>query len=92
MYVTFHEPHEPVASPQDLVDRYRHSAGSDDEAQYFANVANIDAAVGKLMAGLRSQDVDDNNLVIFTSDNGPETHMRYPRSQVHTARRIHSAV
>ena len=81
MYVAFHEPHEPVASPQDLVDHYRPSAGSDDEAQYFANVANIDAAVGKLMAGLKTQGVDENTLVIFTSDNGPETHMRYPRSQ-----------
>lgn len=81
MYVAFHEPHEPVASPQDLVDLYRPTARSDDEAQYFANVANVDAAVGKLMAGLKAQGVDENTLVIFTSDNGPETLMRYPKSQ-----------
>lgn len=81
MYVAFHEPHEPVASPQALVDRYRPMARSEDEAQYFANVANVDAAVGKLMAGLKSRGVDENTLVIFTSDNGPETLLRYPRSQ-----------
>ena len=56
-------------------------ARSEDEAQYFANVANVDAAVGKLMAGLKAQGVDENTLVIFTSDNGPETLLRYPRSQ-----------
>jgi len=81
MYLAFHEPHEPVASPPDLVDRYRTVARSEDEAQYFANVANVDAAVGKLMAGLKAQGVDENTLVIFTSDNGPETLLRYPSAQ-----------
>jgi arylsulfatase A len=81
MYVAFHEPHEPVASPQKLVDHYRPVARSEAEAQYFANVANVDAAVGKLMAGLKAQGVDENTLVIFTSDNGPETLLRYPKSQ-----------
>jgi len=48
-----------------------------DEAQYFANVANMDSAVGRLMATLKSMDIDKNTLVVFTSDNGPETLNRY---------------
>ncbi len=78
MYVAFHEPHEPVASPMDLVDQYRDAARSEDEAQYFANVANMDAAVGRLTAALKEMGIDDNTLVIFTSDNGPETLLRFP--------------
>ncbi len=77
LYVPFHEPHEPVASPKDLVDGYRDVARTDDEAQYFANVANVDSAVGKLLQGLDHLGRSNNTLIIFTSDNGPETLNRY---------------
>jgi len=81
LYVAFHEPHEPVASPTDLVDQYRPMAKNENEAQYFANVANVDVAVGRLMASLKDLGVDDNTLVVFTSDNGPETLNRYKRAK-----------
>ena len=81
MYVAFHEPHEPVASPQKLVDDYLPVAKNENEAQYFANVANVDDAVGRLMAALKELKVDENTLVIFTSDNGPETLKRYSRAK-----------
>ncbi|MEX0321859.1 MAG: sulfatase [Puniceicoccaceae bacterium] len=77
MYVAFHEPHEPVASPEELVNQYKDMSVSEDQAQYFANVANVDAAVGKLISGLKALGLDENTLVIFTSDNGPETLNRY---------------
>ena len=73
IYVAFHEPHEPVASPKNMVDQYDGIARNHDEAQYFANVTNLDAAVGKLLKTLKSMKLIENTLVIFTSDNGPET-------------------
>lgn len=76
-FVAFHEPHEPIASPNDLVQRYRDVAKNDDEAQYFANVANVDQAVGRLVQALDERQLRDNTLIIFTSDNGPETLKRY---------------
>ena len=77
VYLAFHEPHEPVASPSDLVEQYKPVAKDEDESQYFANVANVDKAVGRLMSDLDKRGVRDNTLVIFTSDNGPETLRRY---------------
>ena len=77
MYVAFHEPHEPIASPKELVEQYSPAAKNELEAQYFANVANVDVAVGRLMASLKELGVDENTLVVFTSDNGPETLNRY---------------
>jgi arylsulfatase A len=77
LFVPFHEPHEPVASPDDLVAEYTKVAVSADQAQYFANVANVDRAVGRLIAELDRLKERDNTLVIFTSDNGPETLNRY---------------
>jgi arylsulfatase A len=81
LFVCFHEPHEPVESPDDLVAKYRDVAENDDQAQYFANVENMDAAVGRLVAELDEQGVRDNTLIYFSSDNGPETLHRYPNAK-----------
>jgi arylsulfatase A len=78
LQVCFHEPHERVASPMELVKKYEPVSRNHDEAQYFANVANVDSAVGKLMDRLVELGDEENTLVIFTSDNGPETLNRYP--------------
>lgn len=77
LFACFHEPHEPVASPADLVAKYQKNARNENQAQYFANVANMDAAVGRLMKTLDDLKLANNTLVFFTSDNGPETLNRY---------------
>ncbi|MCH6256760.1 sulfatase-like hydrolase/transferase [Puniceicoccaceae bacterium K14] len=77
LYLAFHEPHEPVASPSKMVEGYKDVTYSKKEAEYFANVENIDTAVGKLLGYLKTSNVDEDTLVIFTSDNGPETLNRY---------------
>ena len=77
LFCAFHEPHEPVASPPELVAKYKSVARNEDEAQYFANVENVDRATGRLLAALDRLGKRENTLVIFTSDNGPETLKRY---------------
>jgi arylsulfatase A len=76
LFVCFHEPHEPVASPPDLVALYP-NAKKPGQAEYFANVTNVDRAVGRLLAGLEELKLADRTVVVFTSDNGPETLNRY---------------
>jgi len=77
-YVAYHEPHEPIASPPAMVKKYENrSALNHDEAQYFANVENLDSATGKVLKAIDDLGYRDNTLVIFTSDNGPETLNRY---------------
>jgi arylsulfatase A len=75
-YVCFHEPHEQVASPPELVATYP-EATERGQALYYANVTNMDAAVGRLLAALEEIGQSDNTLVYFSSDNGPETLNRY---------------
>jgi arylsulfatase A len=77
VYCAFHEPHEPVASPADLVAKYTPLARNVDEAQYFANVENVDRAVGRLLETLADLQLRENTLVVFSADNGPETLHRY---------------
>ena len=78
VYIPFHEPHEPIASPPELVSEYEEVADEKTQAEYFANVANVDAAVGRLMQYLKETEQYENTLIVFTSDNGPETLNRYP--------------
>ena len=80
-YLAFHEPHEPVASPPELVDLYQGVTWSADQAQYYANVHNVDLAVGRLVNALEELGVRENTLIVFSSDNGPETLRRYQRAK-----------
>lgn len=79
MYLAFHEPHEPVASPPELVEKYATVAVEADQAQYFANVHNVDLAVGRFVEKLNQLKIRDNTLIVFSSDNGPETLRRYKK-------------
>ena len=73
--VWFHATHEPVATAKEYADMYPDVSA--DEAQYFGNVTQMDAAVGQLLHYLEEQKLSENTLVLFTSDNGPETLNRY---------------
>ena len=79
LFVCFHEPHENVAAPADLVAQYPDSSKKG-EAIYYGAVSNVDRAVGRLMGALDRLGVAEETLVLFTSDNGPETLDRYPNA------------
>ena len=66
--VWFNEPHAKIASPPELIMQYE-EYGKD--AEYMANVANMDEAIGKLLAQLEQLGLSENTFVLFTSDNGP---------------------
>ena len=74
--VWFHEPHEPVVARDDYLALYEHEENID-RRHYFGDVTQMDAAVGKLLRYLKDNKLSDNTIVIFTSDNGPETLNRY---------------
>lgn len=76
-HVCFHETHEPIASPPELVAQYP-QAKNTNQAIYFANVTNVDLAVARLLKTLDELGEADNTFVLFTSDNGPEALDRYP--------------
>jgi N-sulfoglucosamine sulfohydrolase len=62
-------PHQPgdVVVPPFLPD---HPDVRKDLALYYDEINRLDAYVGRVMAELKAQGVDDNTLVLFTSDNG----------------------
>ena len=71
--VWFHEPHTPIASPPDLVAKYQelYPDLNEKQATYFANIENLDRAVGRLTDALDKRGLADDTVVFLTSDNGP---------------------
>ena len=73
-FLSFHEPHHPVASPPELVAHHlATSTDNENQAIYFANVENLDRAVGIYLKSLEALGLADSTVVIFTSDHGPQS-------------------
>ncbi|QDU96378.1 sulfatase family protein [Lignipirellula cremea] len=64
----FHEPHAPIAAPDDLVQNYGEVA--DKAAVYSGTIDNTDRAIARLLAKLAEIDSPENTLIIYASDNG----------------------
>ena len=74
--VTFHAPHEIVAVPPEWSDKYRDE--SDPTVRtYYGSVSLVDHEVGRMVKFLDDANLSANTLVVFSSDNGPETLKRY---------------
>lgn len=69
LFVSFHEPHEPIASDP----KYQSLYESDDPSlpPHHGNITQMDAAFGDLMKAVDQQGLRENTLILFTSDNGP---------------------
>lgn len=66
--VWFHEPHAPLAAPDDLVRRYGDPA--DRGAVYSGTIDNTDRAIGRLLAKLAAVAPLESTLIVYGSDNG----------------------
>jgi arylsulfatase A len=69
MYVPFHEVHTRIASPPEMIQHY--PGESDNDAEYLANVENMDDAAGRILNELEKRGLLENTFVVFASDNGP---------------------
>lgn len=74
VYLATHDVHSPLDPKPELVEKYRRKAartGEDSAATYLAAMAEaIDANVGRILSKLNALKLDDNTMVVFTSDNG----------------------
>jgi arylsulfatase len=87
LYVPFTTPHLSLSVPEDSLAEYRgqfpetpykgtkgkygYVPQSHPRAAYAAMITRMDRDVGRLLDTLKQSGVDNNTLVIFTSDNGP---------------------
>lgn len=70
--VWFHEPHNKIASPPELIEKYEklYPRINKKQATYYANIENVDIAVGRLLKKLEDLGRAENTFLFLTSDNG----------------------
>ena len=66
--VWFHEPHAPIAAPDDLV--YAYGELKDKASIYSATIDNTDRAIQRIIDKLNRMGVRENTLIVYASDNG----------------------
>lgn len=65
-----HEPHTPHFPMPDMMEYYKH-LGEQDQV-YAAVVGGADRSIGRVLQALKDNGLEENTVVVFSSDNGPE--------------------
>jgi arylsulfatase A-like enzyme len=72
LYLAFNAPHSPLQAPENYLVRFAQMENPTRKV-YAAMVAALDDTIGRVLASLRQQGIEDNTLVVFLSDNGGPT-------------------
>jgi arylsulfatase A-like enzyme len=73
LYVPHPIPHGPLAASPEIKEKYAQVLANGNTASpelYSTAIYEIDWSVGKILSALKEQGIDDNTIVLFTSDNG----------------------
>jgi arylsulfatase A len=71
LMLAYSAPHSPFQAPESLVRPYRDRGLSRIVGTTYAMIERMDEGIGELMETLRRTGVEQNTIVLFTSDNGP---------------------
>ena len=74
LYLAHAMPHGPLAASEEIKKSYAaaRKAGAPGKGNLYATAINeIDWSVGQVLDALKKQGLDENTIVLFTSDNGP---------------------
>jgi arylsulfatase A-like enzyme len=72
LYMAEYAVHVPLQARLDMVEKYRrkNAAGMAGDPVYAAMIESVDMALGRLRVALKKAGVDQNTIIILTSDNG----------------------
>ncbi len=71
LYVPFSVPHYPLQEDEKWLSKYQ-SIENESRRTYAASVAHLDDSVGEIIKTLEDENLRENTLVIFLSDNGAQ--------------------
>jgi len=72
-YVPYNVPHSPFQVPEEYFDKYISTGLDSTLSSVYGMVENMDFNIGRILQKLKDMDLEDNTIVIFFSDNGPNT-------------------
>jgi arylsulfatase A-like enzyme len=70
VYLATNAPHAPYHVADKYADPYRRAGVPEQRARFYGMVTNIDENVGRLLTHLREWGLEENTILIFTTDNG----------------------
>jgi arylsulfatase A-like enzyme len=79
LYVPFSVPHYPLQEPEEWLEKYPEIENPSRRA-FAAATSHFDAAIGKILNTLEHENLAENTLVIFMSDNGGQENW-YPKTE-----------
>jgi arylsulfatase A-like enzyme len=77
MYLSYNAPHTPLHAKKSDYDKLS-TITNHTERVYGAMILALDRGIGRVMAVLESAGIDDNTLIIFSSDNGGANYIGLP--------------
>jgi arylsulfatase A-like enzyme len=77
MYLAYNAPHTPLQSEKRDYDALSHIEDHT-ERTYAGMIRGLDRGIGQVLASLEENDLSDNTMVIFTSDNGGAGYVGLP--------------
>ena len=73
LYLPYNTPHSPFQVPDEYYDKYLKLTGDPTLACVYGMVENVDRNFGRVLDALERTDVRRNTIVVFITDNGPQT-------------------
>lgn len=70
LYVPFTAPHSPMQAPKATIEKYAKLPNTAYRRVYAAMVDEMDQAVGQILAALDEEEIAEDTIVVFSSDNG----------------------
>ncbi len=70
-YIPFNAPHGPFQVPDQYFDKYKTLGFNDKDATIYGMCENIDDNVQRLFDKIHQLELDENTIIIFMTDNGP---------------------
>lgn len=72
LFLAHYAPHRPLSAPDELIKTYLDQGLDKNTATIYAMIEVMDKGIGKLVEELKNLDIDDETILIFSSDNGPD--------------------
>lgn len=70
LYVPFSVPHYPLQEEDKWVDTYRDTIENESRRLFASSMTHMDDGIGRLLSTLREENLENDTLVMFASDNG----------------------
>lgn len=69
--LSYNTPHSPFQVANKYFDKYKAQGLSDKDATVYGMVENIDENIGRIRKHLQQQELAENTIILFMTDNGP---------------------